>query len=630
MLRKNILIWLLIYAFKLHSQDSGLGVEYPAVARAKIDSLETQLAQASSDTQKINLINQISKQYRIIDEYTSFVRAEEALEQSKSIKYWKGAVQAYINLGFISNEQGLLDQSIDFYQKAADIALEHKLNKEYIYCLNGIAIVYWERKNHQKSLEILKKNLTFQLQNSSEIDTAPTYNNIGVIYNEYKLYDTALVYLLKSKTIRDKYDDQEKSVATLNNIAIAFLGKKQADTALYYSLMSLRLAKKLSQKRRMKEATLTIAEIYAEMGNFIQAYRYLREHKTILDSLEQQDKASIIAEIKRKKDIQQQQEQIRILKQNNQLRTTIYVILTLVLLASIFLILRRAKKNQESYRLIKQKNEEISNQKNIIEQQNAELLALNENLEQLIEERTRKLFEANLQLQTANKELDTYVYRFAHDFRSPLSTMLGLTQIGKIEAQKEATKDIFEKIHFTIEQMDALLHKLSTLYQVAHHIVEYQKFNLKDTCDTIILSLCRYFGIEAGQVKLNYTGPCEIRCDQTLISICLKHIIENTLLFYREKPIELYIETYLQGNKAIVIVIRDLGQGIAKEHLSKVFEMFFRANEQSKGNGMGLHIVEKAVEKLQGAVHIESQENAYTQIELILPSYEEISKQKHT
>ena len=630
MLQKNILIGLFFLFSKLYSQDSGVGLEYPSIVRAKIDSLEIKLAKENSDTQKVNLINQISKHYRAIDEYTSFSKAEEALEKAKAIKYWKGVVQAYSNLGFISNEQGLLDQAIDFYQKGADIAEKNKFYKEYIYCLNGIAIIYWERKDNKNALEIFKKNLAFQKSIKAGKELAATYNNIGVIYNEYKQYDTALAYLFQAKTIREKMNNEEGNIATLNNIAIAFLGKKQVDTALYYSLKSLKLAKQFSQKRRIKEATLTLSEIYAKMGEFSQAYQYLAEHKIILDSIEEQDRASIIAEIRRKKDIQQQEEQIRILKQNSQLRTIIYTILTFFLLSAIFLMLRRAKKKQESYNLIKQKNEEISNQKNIIEQQNAELLALNENLEQLVEDRTRKLFEANLQLQMANKDLDTYVYRFAHDFRSPLSTMLGLTQIGKMEAQKESTKDIFDKIHFTTEQMDSLLRKLSTLYQVAHHVVEYKKFNLKNTCEDIIENHTKRLGIAPLQVKLNYVGPTEVLCDQQLLSICLEHIIENTLLFHKQQPIRLDVEVHLQGNKALLITIRDFGQGIAKKHLPKVFEMFFRANEQSKGNGMGLHIVQKAIEKLQGAIHIESEENSYTQIDLILLSYEEIRRQAGT
>lgn len=629
MLQKNFLIGLLLLTFRLHSQDAGIGLENYAVVEKKIDSLEKLLAKSKHDTTTIHYLNQISKFYRVIDEFQAFVKANEALSLAKKINYWRGQTQSYINLGFVSNSQGFFEQAIEYYQKGADLALKHKIYKDHIYCRNGIAIIYWTQKDFQKSLDIFEDILQLQIRLNLPDDIATTQNNMGVIFNEFKKYDTALVFLMKSYQHRLETNNEEKIIATLNNIGIAFLGKKQPDTALYYSLRSLDLAKKYFQKRRIKEATQTISDIYAFKQQYEKAYQYLLEHKIILDSLDKLDKADIIAQEKRKRDIQQKEEQIRILEQNNQLRNTIYVILTAFLLTIIFVILRRANRRQHFYKLMEEKNAEISNQKNIIEQQNAELLALNENLENLVEERTRKLFEANLQLQNANKDLDTYVYRFAHDFRGPLATMLGLTQLGKIEAYNEAAKDIFDKIFFTATQMDALLHKLSTLYQVAHHIVEYQKFNLYNACKKIVSQQAQVFGIQENEIDFDYTGMKEIFGDPYLIRICLEHILENSLLFHKQKPIKLLLKADLQGDKAIMISIRDDGQGIEKEHLPRVFEMFFRANEHSKGNGMGLHIVQKTIEKLQGAVHIESKKGHFTQIDLIIPTYEELRKQSH-
>lgn len=626
MLKKNILIGLFFLLTKLYSQDAGIGLEHSALVQEKIDSLEKLLEQSPDDSTAVNLLNQISKNYRVIDEYTSFVKAEEALEKAKAINYPLGVAQAYGNLGFISNEQGLYDQAIDFYEKGAEVAYQNRFYKEYVYCLNGIAIIHWERKEYPKALAILKKNLALQLRVQSEKDIAPTYNNIGVINNQYKQYDTALFYLLKAKAIREKFGEEDKNIATLNNIGIAFLGKNQLDTALHYSLQSLALAQKYFQKRRIKEATLTISEIYAQKKNYELAYQYLQKHKIILDSIEQQDKAAIIAEIKRKKDIQQQEKQIQILKQNNQLRSIIYIILTAFLLTIIVVILMRARRKQRFYKLMEEKNQEISNPKNIIEQQNAELLALNENLEKLVEDRTKRLFEANIQLQNVNKDLDTYVYRFAHDFRGPLATMLGLAQIGKSEVETDFAKNIFDKIRFTATQMDALLHKLSTLYQLAHHIVEYQKFSVKEVCETLIEQKSKQLSLEKQDIDWEIEGDEIIYSDPLLISICLEHILENALSFYKQKPIRIEIKTQIQGNKAVMLTAKDYGQGIAKEYLPRVFEMFFRANAQSKGNGLGLHIVQKAVEKLQGALHLESEERNFTQISLIIPSYEELRR----
>ena len=60
----------------------------------------------------------------------------------------------------------------------------------------------------------------------------------------------------------------------------------------------------------------------------------------------------------------------------------------------------------------------------------------------------------------------------------------------------------------------------------------------------------------------------------------------------------------MQSGDYVTIEIQDNGQGIAKELQDQIFDMYYRANERSKGNGLGLYIVKKAVEKLDGAISV--------------------------
>lgn len=52
--------------------------------------------------------------------------------------------------------------------------------------------------------------------------------------------------------------------------------------------------------------------------------------------------------------------------------------------------------------------------------------------------------------------------------------------------------------------------------------------------------------------------------------------------------------------------VEDNGQGISPEYHQRVFDMFYRANEQSKGSGLGLYIVKETLDKLSGSIHLES------------------------
>ena len=94
--------------------------------------------------------------------------------------------------------------------------------------------------------------------------------------------------------------------------------------------------------------------------------------------------------------------------------------------------------------------------------------------------------------------------------------------------------------------------------------------------------------------------------------------MENAIQFRgRSNPI-IRIEAKEELN-GVQITFQDNGQGVEDEYKNRVFEMFFRGNDNSKGNGLGLYIVEKAIEKLQGKIHFESTFGVGTLVTVWLP-----------
>src|SRR5690606_12614262 len=83
---------------------------------------------------------------------------------------------------------------------------------------------------------------------------------------------------------------------------------------------------------------------------------------------------------------------------------------------------------------------------------------LNETLEKEVGRRTRKLAYTV-------KELDTVVYRLSHDFRRPLTTLIGLDSLGRSLSNNDEVKEIFEKIGKTARQMDKMLYKMTFVHE---------------------------------------------------------------------------------------------------------------------------------------------------------------------
>jgi signal transduction histidine kinase len=102
------------------------------------------------------------------------------------------------------------------------------------------------------------------------------------------------------------------------------------------------------------------------------------------------------------------------------------------------------------------------------------------------------------------------------------------------------------------------------------------------------------------------------------LKIIVDNLLENAIRFRNPQQPHVQLEVTEEKN-GVTIMVKDNGIGIEKIYIDKVFEMFFRGSELSKGNGLGLYIVKKAVEKLKGNIKIDSTTNQGTTFLVWIP-----------
>jgi signal transduction histidine kinase len=122
-------------------------------------------------------------------------------------------------------------------------------------------------------------------------------------------------------------------------------------------------------------------------------------------------------------------------------------------------------------------------------------------------------------------------------------------------------------------------------------------------------------------IKLIYESNLEdnIVTDKFRISVLLKNLIGNSVK-YKRQNIESFVKFKLsQKNRMLTISISDNGQGIEKESLPKVFDMFYRGCSNSVGSGLGLYICKEITEKLNGAISLQSKKGIGTEVKIKLP-----------
>jgi signal transduction histidine kinase len=86
-----------------------------------------------------------------------------------------------------------------------------------------------------------------------------------------------------------------------------------------------------------------------------------------------------------------------------------------------------------------------------------------------------------------------------------------------------------------------------------------------------------------------------------MVKIIIENLVENSIHFcsWHNPFIALKVNCV---DDSVVLELRDNGEGIDPQYHDRIFEMYFRGNERSKGNGLGLYITKKAVEKLRGSI----------------------------
>ena len=242
---------------------------------------------------------------------------------------------------------------------------------------------------------------------------------------------------------------------------------------------------------------------------------------------------------------------------------------------------------------------------------NAEVKRINENLEQIVFERTKLLEEAN-------KELDTFLYRASHDMRSPVCSIIGLCNIASLMSQGEP-KELIQRVMNTTEGMDKLLKKLSIISEI-NQPTNLSSITLVDLVDDVSSG----FSKTIHEQKVDYIVDCPadlvLFSYPGLVETILHNLIENAIFFSLLKNDHARVElrATIQDNFAVV-TIEDNGVGIDRTIKHRVYDMFFKGTEKSKGHGLGLYIVNKAVLTLDGEVDFESVPGTSTKFTIRLP-----------
>ncbi|HVK58481.1 MAG TPA: PAS domain-containing protein, partial [Candidatus Kapabacteria bacterium] len=243
----------------------------------------------------------------------------------------------------------------------------------------------------------------------------------------------------------------------------------------------------------------------------------------------------------------------------------------------------------------------IGSTTDIEEQKQAEVT-----LEKTVAERTAKLKETI-------GDLEAFSYSVSHDLRSPLRAMQGYADELLNEASQALSpthRNYLERIHRAASRLDRLTQDILSYSKLSNAEIHLHRVDVSKLVHEIIE---QYPHLRDSEAKIEVREPMhDVIGNEAFLTQALSNLMNNGIKFVaKDQRPELSIYTE-EREGCVKIVVADNGIGIERRHYDRIFQIFGRIHPDSKfpGTGIGLAIVKKTAERMNGSVGFESEYQA--------------------
>lgn len=230
-----------------------------------------------------------------------------------------------------------------------------------------------------------------------------------------------------------------------------------------------------------------------------------------------------------------------------------------------------------------------------------------------------KVIQRTHELIAKNEELNSFVYRASHDIKGPISSLIGLAKIGQIEQNPEILREYFKHVLSSSEKLDKTLNDLLQLSHVSETDVKIEESNLSNMLSDVLSIIKLDDRLNKIKIDTEVTDQ-NVFVDERMLKPILHNLIENSLKYSDIEKLNPFVKISIYIiDSHIYINVLDNGIGIPEDYQDRVFDKFFRVGVKGSGSGLGLHIVKKCIEKLNGKIELVSTVRLGTSVTVILP-----------
>lgn len=559
------------------------------------------------------------------------------------------------NIGRLFYDQGLLARSYDYLVKSITFFRSINDSSGIAYSLQSLGNLYKTQRDYRKAEENLLKAYAIRLDEGDPRAIMSAMVYLGRMYLENNQLEESIHFFRKADSTGHVIDDEINLAEIKTYLAESLLKKGMIREAESICMEGLRVIQNKNNLRLLPQAYQTLGQILMEKGDLAKARVYLEQSLQIAerikdlnskmeshfllvelfkrtrnereriynqnqylilkDSIKDLDLARQVERLQFEVEIERKERDFQVLKANNEKNSAIIeqqrlqniILVILFAFASILGILF-----WKSYTKSSAANRKLTVQKNEIEVQRTEILKQNEQLSQ-----------RNHQLSELNHEKDTLMGIVAHDLKSPLNRIEGITYLMEMDGKLNKEQQEYTGMIKAATRAGLLL--ITDLLDV--HMLEenpepaFTRFDIS----RFLLDKTESFRPEAEakeiHLHISRVENEEVYTDYDYLNRIVDNLISNAIKFSpRNSVIEIAAD---RTEFEFWISVRDTGPGFSPADKAELFKKFKKLSARptagETSNGLGLAIVKTLVDRMNGHIELTSEPGKGSQFTVRFP-----------
>lgn len=214
-----------------------------------------------------------------------------------------------------------------------------------------------------------------------------------------------------------------------------------------------------------------------------------------------------------------------------------------------------------------------------------------------------------------------FLQNITHEIKTPITAINSAIElIDTRNSINETDKECLDIIQFQVKSIDKLVNDILCLSEIevakSNDDNNFEEFELNG----LIKKVIDEFSYTEIKINFEQNELIMIKGDRNLFSIAVSNLLSNAIKYSKTDKIDIVLK---KNQDKVVLIVKDYGVGIAKEHLNNIFERFYRVDKNRSrklgGSGLGLSIVKNIIELHNGKIKAESEINSGSEFIMELP-----------